>query len=389
VTVSRATRAAAGGVGLGLSAGWNLENVGAIADDTGHAYGVSLTMVGVFTTALFVMHAAMQLPAGRLTDRHGARRVGLAGAALVAACNAVALADASVPLTIAARTVMGIGTAICFVAGSDYVRSTGGGPFAQGIFGAAGVGSGGLALLIVPQLEPAIAWRSSYVTAGVVALLGAAALMLGPPDPPRARPLADASAGSVGRDRLLWRLAVLHTASFGLSILIGNWVTTLLERTGDLSTGAAGAVGSLTLLLGIATRPAGGWAMRARPAWGGRLVAASFVVGAAGTLVLIVGRPLGVALVASALVGLAAGIPFAYVFSTAAAARPDAPAAAIGLVNMVAAALILVGNPLLGLAFSSLTGGRIAFAAIALLWLAAIAAVRGDAARRAAPPRAG
>jgi hypothetical protein len=46
---------------------------------------------------------------------------------------------------------------------------------------------------------------------------------------------------------------------------------------------------------------------------------------------------------------------------------------------MVAAVVILVGNPLLGLAFSSLTGGRIAFAAIALLWLAAIAAVGGGA----------
>ena len=70
-----AWRAAGGGVGLGLSAGWNLSNVGAIADETAAAYGVSLAMVGVFTTALFVMHMAMQLPAGRLTDRSGARRV--------------------------------------------------------------------------------------------------------------------------------------------------------------------------------------------------------------------------------------------------------------------------------------------------------------------------
>ncbi|HSP74572.1 MAG TPA: hypothetical protein VLN26_19535, partial [Gaiellaceae bacterium] len=61
-----AARAAAGGIGLGLSAGWNLANVGAIADETATDYGVSLAMVGVFTTALFVMHAAMQIPGGRL-----------------------------------------------------------------------------------------------------------------------------------------------------------------------------------------------------------------------------------------------------------------------------------------------------------------------------------
>jgi cyanate permease len=372
---STAWRAAAGGVGLGLSAGWNLANVGAIADDTAHDYGVSLTMVGVFTTALFVMHAAMQLPAGRLTDRFGARRVGLVGVLVVAAFNALALVDGSVPLTILARTAMGVGTAICFVTGSDYVRSLGGGPLAQGIFGSAGVGSGGLALLIVPQLEPSLAWRSAYVSAGTVALLGFAVLLLGPPDPPRTRAVADVPFG-LWRDGRLWRLAVMHTASFGLSILIGDWVTTLLERKGGLSTGAAGAVGSLTLLLGIVTRLAGGWAVRARPAWGQRLVVGSFVAGAAGTLVLLAGRPLALTLPASAVVGLAAGVPFAYVFGAAAGARPDAPAAAIGLVNMLAAAVILVGNPLLGLAFSTGEGGRIAFAAIALLWLGAIVAVR-------------
>jgi cyanate permease len=368
-------RAAVGGVGLGLSAGWNLANVGAIADDTAGDYGVSLTMVGVFTTALFVMHAAMQLPAGRLADRLGARRVGLAGVLLVAACNAGALASASASLTILARTAMGIGTAICFVSGSDYVRSLGGGPLAQGIFGSAGVGSGGLALLVVPQLEPTLAWRAAYVSAGAVALLGFAALALGPADPPRTRHAAPI--GRLWQDGRLWRLAVLHTASFGLSILIGDWVTTLLERTGGLSTRAAGAVGSLTLLLGIVTRLAGGWAMRTRPAWAPRLVAASFVAGSAGTFVLLVGRPLALTLAGSAVVGLAAGVPFAYAFSAAAAARPDAPAAAIGLVNMVAAAVILVGNPLLGLAFSTDTGGRIGFAAIGLLWLSATAAVFG------------
>jgi hypothetical protein len=124
--------------------------------------------------------------------------------------------------------------------------------------------------------------------------------------------------------------------------------------------------------------------MRARPAWGPRLVAASFVAGSAGTFVLLAGRPLALTLVGSAVVGLAAGVPFAYAFSAAAAARPDAPAAAIGLVNMAAAAVILVGNPLLGLAFSTDTGGRIGFAAIALLWLSAMAAVSTRARARTA-----
>jgi len=55
---------------------WNVSNVGAVADEAAHAYGVSLATVGLLTTALFLTHLAVQLPAGRACDRFGARRVG-------------------------------------------------------------------------------------------------------------------------------------------------------------------------------------------------------------------------------------------------------------------------------------------------------------------------
>src|SRR5688572_14556629 len=119
-------RALAGGAALGFAAGWNLSNVAAIADETAVDYGVTLAVVGIFSTSLFVMHAAMQLPAGRLADRYGARRVGLAGAGIVGVANLAAMAAPLAGLTIAMRLTAGIGTAICFVAGSDYVRSAGG-----------------------------------------------------------------------------------------------------------------------------------------------------------------------------------------------------------------------------------------------------------------------
>ena len=49
--------------------------------------------------------------------------------------------------------------------------------------------------------------------------------------------------------------------------------------------------------------------------------------------------------------------------------RPDAPGAAVGFVNMIAAVTILVGTPLLGLTFSLPGNGRIGFAAVAALCL--------------------
>ncbi len=98
----------------------------------------------------------------------------------------------------------------------------------------------------------------------------------------------------------------MHAASFGLSVVIGNWVGTLLERVGGESAHVAGVVGGLVLFLGVISRPAGGRLVD-RPA----VVRASFVFGAVGIALLAVARPPALAVAAAAIVGLAAGIPFA------------------------------------------------------------------------------
>jgi NNP family nitrate/nitrite transporter-like MFS transporter len=365
--------AVAGGSAAGLASGWNISNTGAVAQQLGRTYGVSLATVGLFTTSLFVMHLALQVPAGRASDRFGERRVALAGLVVIACFNAVALIEPSTPLVIVARALIGVGTGLAFVSGSAYVRVQGGSPFAQGLFGGLALGGGGLALAIVPPVEDAIGWRAPFVTAIVVALAGLAVLAVCPRDTPRTAPTLAPVA--IFRERRLYRLAVLYAASLGLSIVIGNWVVTLLHRHGGLTKGGAGLVGALTLVLGIATRPLGGWILRERPERMRAAVAASLVAGAAGTVALAVARPVGLAVVGAALIGLAAGIPFAPSFTGAALTRPDAPGAAVGFVNGAAAFVTLVGTPLLGLAFSAPGDGRLGFAIVAAGWLVALALV--------------
>jgi MFS family permease len=350
-------RAAAGGLALALSAGWSLANVGAVADRISDAYGVSLAVVGLITTALLVTHAAVQIPAGRLCDRYGARLVGLGGLAVVAAASALALTWREVWFAMAMRFVAGIGTGTSFVSGSDYVRSTIGTPLAQGLYGAASMASGGLALVLVPQWG---SWQAPFATAGLLATAGAVAVAAAPRT--RDRPPLSAALPSFG-DRRLLRLAAMHSASFGFSVVVANWVVTLLERHDDASAEAAGVAAGLTLLLGIVTRPAGG-----RVYGRAGLLRASFLAGGAGTALLALGSQLGVAVAAAAVVGLAAGVPFAASFTDAARLRPDAPGAAIGLVNMAAAATILVGTPLVGVSFSLPGDGRLGFAVVAALW---------------------
>ena len=362
-------RAAAGGFALALTPGWNVANTGAVGDELAHAYGVSLAVIGLFTTGLFLTHAAFQVPAGRFCDRFGARRVGAAGLLIVAVASAGALAWQEAAFAIAMRTVAGVGTALAFVAGSDYVRSTVGSAVAQGFYGAVSMAGGGIALALVPHWD---SWRAPFASAVVVAVLGLLLVLASPHQ--AARPPLAARLPTIV-DRRLARLAAMHAASFGLSVVLGNWIVTLLERNAGASSGVAGAIGALVLLLGVITRPLGG-RLEGRT----RVLRASFLAGGAGAALLAVATPLPLALAASAVVGLAAGIPFAPAFAGASRLRPDAPGAAVGLVNMVAAVTILVATPLVGLTFSLPGDGRVGFLVVGALWAATAAAV--PAARR-------
>jgi hypothetical protein len=97
---------------------------------------------------------------------------------------------------------------------------------------------------------------------------------------------------------------------------------------------------------------------------------------AAGTVLLLFDLPLPVRVVGAALLGLAAGLPFAAAFAGAQLLRPDRPGAAVGFVNSCATAVILVGTPLVGLTFSLPGDGRAGFAAIAAALVLAYAPVR-------------
>jgi MFS family permease len=364
------TRAALGGVGVGVASGWNIAALGAVATRLSHAYGVGLATIGLFTTVQFVVHLAMQIPGGRAADRFGARRTGLIGLVLLAAGNAIALPAASPALAILGRAVVGLGTGFAFVAGSDYIRGRGGSPFLQGLYGGGSVLAPGLALAIVPVLADHVGFRAPYLSGIAVSGLCAVLLVLAPPAPRTVRHAGERLESGFFRDRLLYRLAAIHAASFGFSVVIGNWVVTLLEHHGH-SKGVAAAAGSLTLLLGFFTRVAGGPLLKRPDA--SRWVAGSLVVAGLGAVALALPLPLAALVAAAAVVGLASGVPFAMAFTGAAAARPDSPGAAVGFVNGWAALAIVAGAPLVGLTFSLPGDGRIGF--VVLGCLAAVAAL--------------
>jgi nitrate/nitrite transporter NarK len=232
------------------------------------------------------------------------------------------------------------------------------------------VAAGGLALALVPLLP---GWRAPFAAAAVVAAAGVLVVAVSPREPVRTA----VKRGLTLLDRRLAPLAVMHAASFGLSVVIGNWVVTLLQRSGGESEHVAGVIGALVLFVGVISRPLGGRFVD-RP----NVVAASFVLGGIAIGALAAARPLPLVVLAAAAAGFAAGIPFAPSFAGAQRLRPDAPGAAIGAINMVAAVVILVGTPLLGVTFSLPGGGRGGFLVIAVLYGLTALAVRSTGGRR-------
>ncbi len=373
---------------LALVAGWLVSNVGAVAGPMAESYGVSLAFVGVLAAAAVATHALMQIPSGRLVDRYGARASAIAGLSILVTADGLGALAPEPALALVARLVVGIGTALCFVSGSDLLRAARAPAFAQGLYGGTAMSGAGLALALLPQVSRGESWRVSWLSAALLAGAALVVLLLSGPGrrpAPAPRPAPGADAPSILRDRRLYRLGVVYVASYGTSLLVGNWVVTLLERGPHYSAAEAGAAGALTLFAGIVSRPFGGWLGDRRPELTRAMIRIGVLTGAAGTVALTLKPPFALGVAASAAVGIGAGLPFGPVFSGAQRVRPDRPAAAIGFVNFLANTFAVVGVPLVGLTFSLPGQGRIGLLVVAGLWAAALAVIPSTEAFGPAP----
>lgn len=334
-------------VGFAFSA--NYTNHAPLVGVLARQFGFNQTLAGLLTTGIFLTHAAMQVPGGHLVDRLGSRRVLTAALALVACGNfAIALA-ASYWQLLCWKIFVGIGTGTCFVAGARYVNEAMAGPrlnFAQGLYGGSILLGSGFVILAVPRFHAWVGWRGAFVATAAVASAVWILWALASPRAPGGAPPSGRFRGMLFAPQL-WLLGVMQMASFGLAMVAGAWIVTLLGKSFGLSAIEAGMVGSLVLLLGIVTRPLGG--VLVRRVGVRALLVSSLAMNASGCFALGSGwASLPLAILAVALVGTGCGLPYAALFTRAAALYPGRAGAAMGLVNMLGILMILVGAPLVG-----------------------------------------
>jgi len=343
--------------------------------------GFGPVQAGLLSTVFFVTLGVTCVPAGLLSDRFGPTRVGTVGLVAVFASNLALGYARHFPDLLLVKVVGGLGCGLAFIAGMRYAALVV--PPARvhralGLYGGFVQLGGGTSLYLIPLLTSRLGWRGALVaSSGLIALSVVAWLALAPSVGPG---LASAPLTAAIRSRQVWILGLVHTATFGLAVLVGIWITTFLVHEFDLSLVSAGAAGSTVLALGVLSRPLGGWLIDRGAVGAGALMKLTVLAGALGLGALAwPGRPLGVAAVAITALGIASSAPYAAVMSTAGAVLPRAPGAAVGLVSGAGVLAIAVGAPVVGALFGW-TGGFAApfgsLAAFCLLVLGVLVSAR-------------
>ena len=176
--------------------------------------GLSLTQAGSFLSAYYVGPILLSLPAGWLADRWGILKTMVAGEVLIALGLCAAGWAGSFPVLITLMILAGTGYGLLNPTSTKAIitwfplaqRATAVGLKQTGLpFG------GAIGAAVLPVIALAVGWRNALiVSAGGVALLGAATLFLyrDPPDLPR--PSAGAPAPSIASvlgNRDLWLVA--------------------------------------------------------------------------------------------------------------------------------------------------------------------------------------
>ena len=324
-------------------------------------------MFGFLTTAIFLTHAAMQIPGGYLADKYGPKKV-LTIALLVVCLGNIGIAFSnSYYQLLIWKFLVGFGTGTSFVAGARYVFQsvpTNKLLLYQGYYGASVLLGSGFVIFVIPQIAIYFqSWSAAFLSTAAVAILVLFSWIFFAPEP-TAKEHPHSSLLKLLSNSQLWLMGLVQMASFGLVIVIGTWITTLLKENFSFSNKwLISFIASLVLLLGLISRP-----------WGGKLVGffgvrklliISLLLNTAGCFLLaFFPSIMAVDFLAILFLGIGTGLPYSGLFNRAAALFPGRAGAAMGLVNMLGIVFILTGTPLVGFIADAM--GNFSYAFISL-----------------------
>ncbi|MFI7421703.1 MFS transporter [Nonomuraea sp. NPDC049684] len=359
-----------------------VQGIGAMSVHLQRDLRLNTTQLGLLQSAAQLLPLAGLLVAGRLLDRHGERWVVGIGALVVAAALAAGSATTGYVSLVVVLLVVGAGYSAVQPGGSKLVASwfdASKRGLAMGIR-QAGLPLGGvLAAFVLPTLATSFGRRSTFVAGALVALSGAVVFMALCRHPPDRRPVPGASRVRLELLRGPYLKKVILSGTSMVAVHSGVGVLTVLYSHEVASMDAASAA-----LVYVAVQCAGALGRVCLAAWSDRhssgryacvmTCLAAVIIGMT-LLATPVGRsPVAACLLFSWLGFFGIGWYGPWIAYAAESAPPDHTGSVLGLAMAVNQVAIVLTPPVLGL-LTDLTGGFApAWALLAALTAATMAA---------------
>ena len=396
---SAVRRATAVLIALRVGYAYNWFSVGPVLPSIGAEFGVGPADWGVLVAAFLLGAGLLQVPAGFLARRYGARSISLLGVGLLAVSAVGGAFAPSFPTLVAARLAAGVGAALFFSPAIGLVASLyppGRRGLPVGTFSSAFSLGAALGIFGSSLLVPELGWRGARAFGGlalgvlVVLALPMIPSRAGAPSPPPATVPRRLPAALVHRG--VWAIGLAFVGMEGATFATGQFIVPYGESVEGWSITLAGAVGMAFVLPSLFGGPVGGpMAERYRnhrtqlaliTLVGGGLLALLPFVGLAGVV--------GIGIVFSFAYGMVYAIMYVLPHFWREVPAEEIPLA-IGLFNSVQ----LAGGALVSFLFGWIVAVRSypfaweVLAAMVVVSLAALALLPGTPAREAGPPAAG
>lgn len=350
----------------------NFTNYGSLIPLLQNELHVDSSQIGLFSTLLFLGIALTNIPGGILADRFGSRATMLGSLVLVSAGSLLFPLVPGFAWMAACRALVGLGAGAALVAGSHATAELGKyEALGQGLNGGVAQLGAGLGLFVIPHLLGPLGWRGALFASGLLAVVTFFVWLLVPGGSSlhteethqRANPAAGV------RTPAIWMLGLSNMGTFGLSNAVSAWLVVYFAQRYGLSLALAAALGSLGLFAGIIFRPLGGLCLARfrRPLLLIRLGTFMALLGIGVLALPFAFLPL--ALLGLLLLALGTTLPYAAIFSTAAAVGRRSPigsGVAQGLIAVLASPASIIGPPVVGLLLEQTGSFTFAFGTLAL-----------------------
>lgn len=251
-------------IALRIGYAYNWFDTGPALPAIGTTFSVGPAELGLLVAMFLVGAGLLQVPAGFLAQRYGARAVSIAGVVLLAGAGLASGLAPSFDALLALRLGAGFGAALFFSPAIGLVASlypTGRRGLPVGTFSSAFSAGAALGIVGSAALVPILGWRGALLVGGGALLIVALAAVLGIP---RAAGAAPAARPAVPRASIALRYPAVWIIGFafvgleGASFATGQFIVPFGETVRGWSILLAGVVGMMFVFPSTFGGPVGG-----------------------------------------------------------------------------------------------------------------------------------